>query len=112
MPYSPSILTVWSENLEGIRPLHNHLIGKICKLTDFGLVLANEYQAMFGIGNFVTARMLHWSMQQPGNKVMLMFNKERPFNRLGTTWYCFTEVGEEGNGDYHWFTLDQVVVCK
>lgn len=92
---------------------HTYLIGKIAKLTEFGVLLAAEYVELFNIGNESTTRQIHYFCNTPGKYQMsLMFINQEPFTKLGKTWYCLKEVGVGVMGDWHWYTLDQLIICE
>lgn len=93
---------------------HSPLIGKIAKLTDFGVELEKEYQDLFGVGNYASAFHLHQYHSKDFGKyqLMLMFIDERPINRNGVVWYCLKEIGKYATGDYFWFTLNQLIICN
>ena len=92
--------------------LHTHLIGKICKLTELGVQLEKEYQEMFGVGSWITAKEL-FGYCYSGNKyeLSLMFIDEKPIRKHGLVWYCVKEIGVGVSGDWHWFTLNQLIIC-
>lgn len=96
-----------------IYDLHTELIGKICKITSFGVELENEYEEVFGIGNYYSAKTL-FEYCYCGNKyeLSLMFIDEKPIKRNGVVWYCLKEIGKYSTGDYYWFTLNQVLICS
>lgn len=93
--------------------LHTDYIGKVCKLTSFGVELEKEYKELFGIGNVSSLKML-FNYCYCGNKyeLSLMFIDERPVQRNGVIWYCLKEVGKYSRGDYYWLTLNQIVICS
>ena len=93
--------------------LHTNLIGKVCKLTSFGVELEKEYDKLFGIGNPYQAQILfEYCHRSDKNELSLMFIDEKPIARNGVVWYCLKEIGKNSSGDYHWFTLNQVVICS
>lgn len=93
---------------------HTHLIGKTCKLTKFGIELEKEYSEQFGIGNPQTVKILfeYGQMVNSDFEIRLMFIDEKPMSNYGLTWFCLKEVGKYSSGDYHWFTLEQLVICS
>lgn len=92
---------------------HTEYIGKICKLTAFGLVLEQEYESLFGVGNYQVAQhIFQYCYLNNRYAICLMFIDEPPITRDGVTWYCFKEFGTGCSGDWHWFTLNQVMVCN
>lgn len=99
-----------------IAPLqpHTHLIGKTCKLTKFGIELEKEYSEQFGIGNPQIVQILfeYGQMVNSDFEIRLMFVDEKPMSNYGLTWFCLKEVGKYSSGDYHWFTLEQLVICS
>lgn len=99
--------------MEVIFDLHSELVGKICKLTEHGLAMEQEYKELFGIGNYESARRLFYYCYESGkNELSLMFVKEKPIKQNGCIWYCMKEIGRGSTGDYYWFTLNQVMICS
>lgn len=94
-----------------IADVHTHLIGKLCKLTEMGLELEKEYEKLFHMGNYERARTFYMYHEKGPYQVLFMFIDEPPYNRDGLTWYCVKEVGKGCMGDYHWYTLDQLMIC-
>lgn len=93
--------------------LHTDLIGKICKPTLFGLELEKEYENLIGFGNSNKyARLYDYCTCGGKYELSLMFINERPFVKYNTVWYCLKEIGVSCNGDWHWLTLNQLVVCE
>jgi hypothetical protein len=96
-----------------VSDLHTELIGKICKLTDFGVELEKEYEQLFKTGNYQSARILfEYCQRKDKYELSLMFIDEKPFERCGVVWYCLKEIGKYSGGDYYWFTLNQVIICE
>lgn len=92
---------------------HSNLIGKLCKLSEFGVVLEKEYRELFGIGNEQNAELLQYYCFCGGpHEVCLMFIDEPPHQHYSLTFYCVKEVGKNASGDWHWFTLDQLILCN
>src|ERR1700741_3588112 len=92
---------------------HEHLIGKICKLSERGVQLEYEYEKIFGIGNGDHARLNHFLCHMGGRYEMsLMFIGEQPYIKNGVVWYCVKEIGEGVLGDWYWYTLNQLVICE
>ncbi len=93
--------------------LHTDLIGKICKLTSFGVELEREYEQLFGIGNYNQAEMIYGYCHRGGKHEMsLMFIDEPPVRRNGVIWFCVKETGVGVSGDWLWYTLDQLMICS
>lgn len=91
---------------------HTPLIGRLAKITELGVVLENEYKALFGFGSPHCAQTLYYYCHNRGKKqVYLLFIDKKPFKTDGLTWFCLKEVGIDASGDYHWLTLDQLIVC-
>jgi hypothetical protein len=107
------MLCVRSFSMLRIYDLHTELIGKICKLTSFGVELEKEYEQVFGVGNYHSAQTL-FEYCHCGNKyeLSLMFIDEKPIKRNGVVWYCLKEIGKYSTGDYYWVTLCQVMICS
>ena len=96
-----------------VADLHTHLIGKICKLTEFGLELEKEYEQIFGFGNYESAKTIHLYCYIGGRYEMsLMFIDEKPHIVNGIIWYCVKEIGVGVMGDWHWYTLNQLIICN
>ena len=92
---------------------HTDLIGKLAKLTELGVELEAEYEQLFGIGSYNRARETYYYCNRGGRYAMtLMFIDEPPYTCNGVTWYCLKEVGVGVMGDWHWFTLDQLMICS
>ena len=92
---------------------HTPLIGKLAKLTAMGLHLEQEYQTLFEVGNYFKAQLIHYYCYlQNKYEINLIFIDEAPIKRDGLTWFCLKEIGNGVHGDYHWFTLDQLMVCN
>lgn len=94
--------------------LHTDLVGKLCKLTEMGVILEKEYHELYGIGSVYTAERLLWWHNQTIEKyrILLMFINEPPMTIYGKTFYCVKEIGNGSNGDWYWFTLDQLMICE
>ena len=92
---------------------HTDLIGKLAKLTAFGVELEAEYERLFGVGSYSSARETYYYCHRGGRYEMaLIFIDQPPERRNGVTWYCLKEVGVGVMGDWHWFTLDQLMICS
>lgn len=99
--------------LRVVSNLPPEFIGKICKITAFGVELEKEYEQLFGIGNYNSALLLfEYCYCNNNSELNLMFIDEVPITRNGVTWYCMKEVGKYASGDYYWYTLNQVMICK
>lgn len=95
-----------------ISGIHTELIGKLAKLTEQGVILEQEYEYLFGMGNYEKAIHNHYYHYCGGRyELKLMFIDEPPFSIAGQTWYCLKEVGTGCHGDYFWYTLDQLMIC-
>lgn len=93
--------------------LHTDLIGKICKVTEFGVELQKEYADLFGIGSvFITNRLFEYCQLEGKNKVSLIFIDEKPIIKNGVVFYALKEIGKYTNGDYYWFSLNQLMICE
>lgn len=92
---------------------HTHLIGHLAKITEFGVLLEKKYEDIFGFGNPHKASHVHYYCHI-GNKyeMSLMFIDEPPIKRGNMTWFCLEEVGVGVNEDWHYFTLDQLIICN
>lgn len=96
-----------------VADLHTHLIGKICKLTEFGVELEKEYEQLFKRGNSQSAMQIFYFCHRGGRYEMsLMFIDQPPFTKDNNTWYCVKEVGVGVMGDWHWYTLNQLMICE
>lgn len=85
---------------------HIDLIGKIAMLTNMATILESEYEDIFGMGNrFIINRLYE-------NKTMLIFINEKPVLKNGCMWFCLKEIGANTSGDWHWLTLNQLIVCQ
>lgn len=96
-----------------IEDVHTHFIGKIAKLTEKGLELENDYEKLFGIGNYGKSHIIHYYCHCGGRYEMsLMFIDEKPIKINGATWFCVKEIGVGVSGDYHYYTLDQLKISE
>lgn len=91
--------------------LDKELVGKICKITMLGCQLEKEYEEMFGIGDYRRACFCHWRHQPGKYQMLFMFIDQKPVKKHGLTWYCVKEIGNGVMGDWHWYTLDQLIIC-
>ena len=90
---------------------HTHLVGKLCKLTRMGAELEKEYEQLFHVGNYNRALDINFFCYMGGRYEMsLMFIDEKPIRRQNVVWYCVKEVGVGVMGDWHWYTLDQLMI--
>ncbi len=81
--------------LRVVSDLPPEFIGKICKITAFGVELEKEYEQLFGIGNYNYALLLFEYYYCNNNyELSLMFIDEAPITRNGVTWYCMKEVAQ------------------
>lgn len=89
-------------------------LGKICKITLFGVALEKSYFENFGIGNYNEAKKIYeYCHCKSRYQMSLMFVNEAPVLIHGMKFYCFTPVGVGvSNGDFYWFTLNQVMICS
>lgn len=93
--------------------LHTHLVGKICKLTEFGVALEKEYEENFKIGNWNKALQTYHFCHMGGKYEMsLMFIDQKPYPINGVLFYCVKEVGVGVMGDWHWYSLNQLMICE
>lgn len=92
---------------------HTHLIGKVAKTNHLAVYLEREYVAAFGIGNVDTTESCHYYCHCGGRYEMsLVFIDQPVFRNSSLTWYCLKEIGTGVNGDWHWFTLDQLFISE
>ena len=92
---------------------HTELIGKVCKLTSFGVELEKEYEKVFGLGNYNSTYILFdYCYCKNKYELSLMFIDEKPIKINGVVWYCLKEIGRYATGNYYWFTLNQVMICS
>ncbi len=93
--------------------IHTDLIGKICKLTRFGVQLEYQYERELCVGDWYRAeRLRYYCGLRNEHEISLMFIDEKPHTQNGVTWFCVKEVGQDVNGDWHWFTLNQLIICE
>ena len=92
---------------------HRPLVGKLAKPGPLYRTLVKEYRALFNVGESdYAAEMLEWACSREGDfEVTLLFIDEEPIQHGGIMWFCLKEIGKDGNGDYHYLTLDQLVLC-
>lgn len=92
---------------------HKPLLGRLAKLTDFGVTLEKEYEELFGIGNYYQALgLFHYCHSKDKYEISLMFIDETPIKRGGVLWYCLKDVGKYAEGNFYWFTLNQLMICN
>ena len=93
--------------------IHKPLLGKLAKLTEFGVDLEKEYEELFGIGNYYQALHLCYYCHSKGKyEISLMFIDETPIKRGGVLWYYLKDVGKYAEGNYYLFTLNQLMICS
>lgn len=92
--------------------LHTDLIGKLCKLTPMGVVLEKQYEELLGIGNPYNAELLYHYHQEGKYQLLLIFVDEQPWVFHGHIFFCVKDIGNGAMEDYHWFTLDQLIICE
>lgn len=92
-----------------ISDIHTEYLGKTCKLTDYSVILEKEFELLFGIGNVEVAQRLYDYCMQ--DRIRLIFVDEKPVKMYGLTFFCLKEIGKDGNGDLHFFTLEQLMIC-
>ena len=92
---------------------HQSLIGRIAKLTEYGALLSKEYEELFKIGNPDSDYQVYQYCHMGGRYEMtLMFIDEPPFKINGVTFFCLKEIGVQTGGDWHWYSLNQLIFCK
>jgi len=92
---------------------HTPFLGKLAKLTELGVELEKEYKQLFGIGNIYAAQSLYFHCQSRNKyQLYLMFIDEKPIKVYGLTLFCLKEVGIGACGDWHWFSLEQLMLCS
>lgn len=92
---------------------HDWLVGKVCKLSILGVELEKEYYEMFSIGNYEKAKQIHKYCYDFGTtELNLIFIDQDPFVRGAITWYCLKEIGKTYCGNWHWYTLNQLIICE
>lgn len=91
---------------------HIPLMGCICKLTEFGVELAKEYEELLKIGSYDRTKREYGFCHMGGRYEMsLMFINEPPFIQNGVKFYCLKEIGVGVMGDWHWYSLNQLMIC-
>lgn len=89
------------------------LVGRIAKLTERGVLLAKEYEELLGIGSEGSARKIHEYCHMGGQYEMsLIFINEPPFIAKGVTFYFLKEIGKGVGGDWHLYSLNQLIFCN
>ncbi len=92
---------------------HKSLIGRIAKVTERGILLAKEYEELLGIGSENSTKKIYEYCHMGGQYEMsLIFINEAPFRIHGVTFYCLKEIGKGVGGDWHWYSLNQLVFCN
>ena len=79
---------------------HSWLIGKMAKLHSSAVAIEQGYTEAIGIGDVDKIDKLYWRCHCGG-----------PYRRLGVVFYCLQEIGNGVFGDWHWFSLEQLIVC-
>ena len=91
---------------------HSWLIGKVAKLHSSAGAIEQGYTEAIGIGDVDKIDKLYWRCHCGGPyEISFMFVDEQPFRRLGVVFYCLQEIGNGVFGDWHWFSLEQLIVC-
>jgi|GEM_PF-5144093 len=86
--------------------------GKLAKVTELGVLLAREYELLFGVGSeWQTQRAYDYCHAGGRYELVLLFIDQEPWHVHGLTFYCLKEVGAGALGDWHYYTLDQLVLC-
>lgn len=92
---------------------HSYLIGKIAKLTTLGVLLEKKYEELFGVGNAHKAEFINYYCYIGGRYEMsLIFIDEPPEKRGGIMFYWLEEIGVGVMGDWHLYTLEQLMICN
>lgn len=92
---------------------HMHLIGQIAKVTERGVLLAKEYEDILKIGLADSTRKIYeYCYAQGKNEISLMFINERPVKVGGVIFYCLKEIGHNVHGDWHYYSLNQLMICN
>src|SRR5574342_83086 len=84
-----------------VADLHTDLIGKLCKLTQHGVLLEKEYEEIFKVGNTRVAELLFFYHQPGPFQILLMFIDQPPWRKDSQTWFCVKEIGKGCFGDWH-----------
>lgn len=92
--------------------IQTDLIGKIAKLHSQAEELEREYVSMYNVGSVNTIRKLLYFQNFHYSKMKFLFIDEKPVRKFNETWFCLKEIGKDVNGDYHWFTLNQLIMCE
>lgn len=95
-----------------IAEIHTDLIGKIAKLNNIAYHLELEYEEMYKVGNANRMKTLLFFQNEHICKMMFLFIDEKPIKKFNETWFCLKEIGNGVNGDWHWFTLNQLIICE
>lgn len=92
---------------------HKWLVGKIAKLHYSAIEIERGYMSNIGIGNVHKVELMYWQQHSRGKyETSLMFVDEPPFRQKGVVFYCLQEIGKEAFGDWHWFSLEQLIICN
>lgn len=94
--------------------LHLQLVGKLAVLTEFGVELSEQYRILYDVGNPESdLNILKWCQDLGKYKVRLIFIDEPSIKVGNLRFFCLKEVGVGIGkyGDWHWFTLDQLMIC-
>lgn len=94
--------------------LHSDLIGKVCRLHPAAVQLAKVYEDLFSFGNAQCTERLLFFQNYHDCKLAFIFLDEAPVTRYTETWFCvkeFSTTGKKVNGDWYWFTLNQLIIC-
>ncbi|MFR2930652.1 hypothetical protein [Alistipes putredinis] len=76
------------------------------------MAIEQGYTEAIGIGDVDKIDKLYWRCHCGGPyEISFMFVDEQPFRRLGVVFYCLQEIGNGVFGDWHWFSLEQLIVC-
>jgi hypothetical protein len=98
-----------------VADLHTEYIGKIAKLHPMAAELESQYEELFKIGNTASVEYLLFFQNEHICKMAFMFIDSKPIHRHNMTWFCLKEITTTRHkvcGNWHWFTLDQLIICS
>jgi hypothetical protein len=94
--------------------MHLPFVGKLAVLTELGVCISEQYRQLYGIGNPEQDYNLYYHYQTNGKySIKLMFINEPSIQAENHRFFCLKEVGIGigRHGDWHWYTLDQLMIC-
>ena len=95
------------------RKTHLSLVGRIAKLHSMAVEIERGYQSTLGFGDPERVERAFCYNHCGGRyQTSFMFIDEPPFRKYGVDFYCLQEIGCGVNGDWVWYSLEQLIICN